>query len=473
MTMTDAPVDAGTHELQDHPELAAFVAAECDRLSVPGCAVGVLAGGRAYAVSHGVTDVDNPLPVDADTLFMIGSTSKTLTATAVMTLVQEGRLALDDAVVEHLPELEQADEPVRAQVTVGQLLDHTAGWRGDVEIDTGWGDDALARVVAEVVPAMPQVFAPGTMTSYNNLSLVVAGRLLERVTGQPYEEVVRERVLDPLGMTSTFFFPWEVAPRPMAAGHVVRDGAATPSYIWPMSRGMGPAGGAVSSVRDQLGYAQFHLDGSAVGPAPLSDELRRAMQEVRVHLPSALSGVGLSWLLRDRDGLRMVTHGGNCSNLYVSGFSLAPDEQFAVTVLTNARGGSALSASVTEWAVQHYLGRAPAPVPSVLPLTDALADEYVGRYDAGQWDLDVTAKDGRLFVQMLLTDVPADTPDDVLAAFRVPPTEVVLVRPDVIASAATPADSSGDFIRDSEGRVAWLRSGLRVARRHLRHSPGA
>ena len=465
MTMTDAPVDAGTHELQDHPELAAFVAAECDRLSVPGCAVGVLAGGRAYAVSHGVTDVDNPLPVDADTLFMIGSTSKTLTATALMTLVQEGRLALTDAVVEHLPEIEQPDEPARAQVTVGQLLDHTAGWRGDVEIDTGWGDDALARAVAEVLPVMPQVFSPGALTSYNNLSLVVAGRLLERVTGRRYEDVVQERVLAPLAMTSTFFFPWEVAMRPMAAGHVVGDGRVRPTYVWPMSRAMGPAGGAVSSVRDQLRYAQFHLDGSTAGHAPLSDDLRREMQEPRVTLPSALSGVGLSWLLRERGGLRMVTHGGNCSNLFLSGFALAPDEGFAVTVLTNSRGGGALSASVTEWAVQHHLGSSAAVGPAASPLPDSLADEYVGRYDAGQWDLDVTASDGRLFVQMLLTDVPADTPEDVLAAFRVPPAEVVLVGPDVIASAAAPADSSGDFIRDADGRVAWLRYGLRVARR--------
>lgn len=451
--------------LHEDDELTGLVAAECERLSVPGCAVGVIAGGVAYGACHGVTDVDHPVPVDGDTLFMIGSTTKTLTATTVMTLVQEGRLTLDDRVVDHLPELALQDGQAREQVTVGQLLDHTSGWRGDLEVDTGWGDDALSRTATEVAPTVPQLFAPGTNASYNNLALVLAGRLIEVVTGQGYEQAVRDRVLEPLGMTSTFFFPWEVATRSMAAGHVVQDGRAAPAYVWPMSRGMGPAGGAVSSLRDQLRYAQFHLDGTSAGAPPLSDELRSAMQAPRVSLPSVLSGVGASWLLRDRDGLRMVTHGGNCSNLYVSGFSLAPDEGLAVTGLGSSRGGGALSAAVTEWAVQRHLGRPAVAPPQVLPLSGELAADYVGLYDAGQWDLDVTASDGRLFVQMKLTDVPPDTPEQVLAAFGTPPAEVVLTAPDVVAPAASPAESAGDFVRGSDGAVQWLRYGLRLARR--------
>lgn len=452
-------------DLAHDGELAAKVAAECERLDVPGCAVGVLVGDSAYAVGHGVTDVRNPLPVGTQTLFMIGSTSKTLTATTVMTLVAEGRLDLDDPVVDHLPELQLQDEQARSTVTVGQLLDHTAGWRGDVEIDTGFGDDALARALPEVAAVVPQLFPPGAMASYNNLSLVLAGRVIERVTGASYEQAVRERVLEPLGMRDTFFLPWEVATRPMAAGHVVQDGDMNSTYVYPLARGMGPAGGAISTVGDQLRYARFHLDGTAAHGAPLSDELRLQMQQPRVEVRSVLSGVGASWLLRDRDGLRLVTHGGNCSNLFVSAFALAPDERFAITVLTNSRGGSALGGVLTEWAIEHYLGRGPVAAPQELPLSDELAHEYVGRYDAGQWDLDVTARDGRLFVQMQLTDVAEDTPQEVLAAFDVPPTEVVLTAPDVVASAAAPASSLGDFVRGADGSIEWLRYGLRLSRR--------
>jgi CubicO group peptidase (beta-lactamase class C family) len=462
MTTTSA---APTQELEPDAQLEAFLAEECARLAVPGASVGVIQGDRAIAASFGVTDVDHPLPVDADTLFMIGSTTKTFTATVLMALVSDGVVALDDPLVKHLPELELEDAAARDVVTVGQLYDHTAGWRGDVEVDTGWGDDALARALPEYVAKVPQVFAPGAMTSYNNLSLIIAGRLIEKLTGRSYEAAVKERLLEPLGMTDTFLLPWEVITRNVATGHVVRDGTATPAYVWPTSRAIGPAGGATSTVRDQLRYARFHLDGTATNRAPLDDEHRLAMQEPRVTVPSAISGVGVSWLLKDRDGLRMVSHGGNCSNLYVSSFDLAPDEGFAVTVLTNSRGGSALGGSIAEWAVQHYLGRAPAASRAPLPLAADLAAEYIGRYDAGQWDLVVTNDDGKLFVQMKLTDIAPDTSEDVLEAFRTPPAEVVLVAPDVIAPAGSPSSSSGDFIRDDDGRVAWLRQGLRVARR--------
>lgn len=455
---------AGSQLLAD-AELEEFLASECARLSVPGAAVGIVHGANDVAATFGVTNVDHSLPVDVDTLFMIGSTTKTFTATAMMTLVAAGVVALDDPVVKHLPELELKDRAAREEVTVGQLFDHSAGWRGDVEVSTGWGDDALARALTEYVTAVPQIFPPGTMVSYNNLSLVIAGRVIEKLTGRSYEEVVKERLLDPLGMTNTFMLPWDVVTRNVATGHVISGATATPAYIWPMTRAIGPAGGATSSVRDQMRYARFHLDGTAAGAPPLDNATRLLMQQPRVQLPSALTGVGMSWLLNDTAGLRMVSHGGNCSNLFVSSFDLAPDERFGVTVLTNSAGGGALGSSITKWALEHYLDRATAVTGPTLPLTPDSAEEYVGVYDADQWDLDVTTSGGRLFVQMRLTNIPPDTPEDILAAFRTPPAEVVFTRPDVIAPALSPTTTSGDFIRDADGHVAWLRQGLRVARR--------
>ncbi|MDP9100949.1 MAG: beta-lactamase family protein [Actinomycetota bacterium] len=458
-------MNSSTRAAEGNPDLTAFVAAESERLRVPGAAVGVLHGDLVHMAAHGVTDRLHPRPIDADTLFLIGSTTKTFTATTMMTLVQEGALSLDDRVIDHLPELELSDASARASVTVGQLFDHTAGWRGDIEADTGWGDDALSRALPEVAAHVPQIFAPGWTASYNNLSLILAGRLIERVAGTAYEALVRTRLLEPLGMTNTFFLPWEVATRPLAAGHVVTDDAPEPTYVWPMSRAMGPAGGAVSSLRDQLRYAAFHLDGTAPGTPPLRDDLRLGMQQSRVSLPAALSGVGVSWLLNDRDGLGLVSHGGNCSNLYVSSFVLAPAERFAVTVLTNSRGGSALGGRVLDWALEHYLGRGGAAAPAPLALTPELEREYVGRYDAGQWDQEITAVGGRLFTQMCLTDVPADTPEAVLAAFRQPPTELVITARDVVAPATAPQHSAGDFVRGPDGKVAFLRYGMRLARR--------
>ena len=102
---------------------------------------------RSTTPSHGVTSVENPLPVDEHTLFQFGSTGKTFTATAIMRLVDQGRVDLDATVRTYLPELTLSDESVAGAVTVLQLLNHTAGWSGDVFDNTGDGDDALARYV--------------------------------------------------------------------------------------------------------------------------------------------------------------------------------------------------------------------------------------------------------------------------------------------------------------------------------------
>ena len=129
--------------------------------------------GTEYAFS-GVTSVDHPLPVDAGTLFQIGSTGKTYTGTVIMQLVEQGRVDLAAPVRDYLPGFQLKDEAVAREVTVLQLLNHTAGWDGDFFEDQGEGDDALARYVARM-DSIEQVTPLGDTASYNNASLAVAG----------------------------------------------------------------------------------------------------------------------------------------------------------------------------------------------------------------------------------------------------------------------------------------------------------
>src|SRR5438552_6462626 len=139
--------------------LSDFVAATATKFGIPGVAVGVWADGREMYACHGVTSVDNPLPVDRDTLYTLGSISKTYTATALMRLVAEGRVELDAPVRRYVPELVLADERAAAEVTVLNLLNHTSGLGWDLLIDTGEGDDALAALVARL-PALELVALP-------------------------------------------------------------------------------------------------------------------------------------------------------------------------------------------------------------------------------------------------------------------------------------------------------------------------
>ena len=129
--------------------LSEFVEATAKEFGIPGVAVGVWADGREVYACHGVTSVDNPLPVDRDTLFLLGSVTKTYTATALMRLVAEGRVELDAPVRRYVPELVLADERAAAEITVLNLLNHTAGLDWGIIVDTGEGDDALAALRGE------------------------------------------------------------------------------------------------------------------------------------------------------------------------------------------------------------------------------------------------------------------------------------------------------------------------------------
>lgn len=448
--------------LVDDPALTTLVQELAATHRVPGLSVGVIHGGTAYAVTQGVTSVDDPLAVTPDTLFMIGSTTKTITATALMRLVDDGRLALEDRVIDHLPGFTTSDPSVAAEVTVGMLVNHTAGWRGDGVPGSSFGDDALAVAVAKIAET-PQEFGPGEHASYNNAAVSLAGRILELVTGKTYEEAVTELVLLPLGMTSTFHLPWETALLRAAVGHVVVDDVAQPVTQWPMGRGMHPAGGAISSLRDQLTYARYHLDGTtATGEPPLCEDTRLVMQQPTVEMRSLLDGVGISWLLSRHGDVRLVSHGGNVSNLQVSHFTLAPDHGLAVIVMANTKAGGVIGKAVLDHALATYLEQPERqPLPE-LPLTEDLLDEYVGSYDVGSWTWAVTSEHGRLFTQMV---IPEDSAPEVKQAFANPPVEVVLLGPDQIGPAAAPVETTGDFLRDASGAVTWFRYGMRMARR--------
>jgi CubicO group peptidase (beta-lactamase class C family) len=444
-------------------ELTGLLATWCGEHQVPGAAVGVLHGDTEIFACHGVTSVTDPLPVTADTLFLIGSTSKTLTATALMALAEQGRLRLDDRLTEHLPQVPVPDEAARAAVTVGQLLDHTAGWTGDVETDGGWGEDALAVALPELFAAADQITAPGEMMSYNNTSFVIAGHLLAALAGEPFETAVRRLIIDPLGMTSTWYFPWEAAGRRLAVGHAPADGGPRPVPQWPTRRWLAPAGGVISTARDQLRYARFHLDGSSAGTAPISTATRMLMRRRRVAAAGPLDGVGVSWLLRRYGELGLVEHGGNVSNLHVSSFTLAPSQQLAITTLTNAAGGAAVGTAVLAHVLERIAGQAPPPPPQPRVIDQGLAAGYAGRYRAGQWDLEVSAAGDGLAVALRLRDVPADLPDGVRGTFEGEPERLVLTGDDVVAAAGRPAFPVGDFIRDSTGSVRYFRYKMRLS----------
>lgn len=452
--MYTIPVHHETHDA-DFQQLSDFVLAAMRRLQVPGVAVGLLHDGREHLAGFGVTSVENPLPVTADTLFQIGSTTKTITGTIVMRLVERGLIDLDRPLRDYLPELRLRDKTAEATVTARHLLTHMGGWLGDFFRETGSGDDALARYVAEMA-GLPQIVPAGTLWAYNNAGFGLAGRLIEVVTGQVYEAAAHELVLDPLGMDNSFFFPADVISRRFAVGHRV-DEQEGPVVLrpWALARSGHAVGGLCSGARDQIRYARFHLgDGTtAAGERLLSAETMAAMQSP--HCPANLGReMGLSWILKDVAGVRTVMHGGATKG-QLSAFVMVPSRGFAITVLTNAEEGAMLHDEVVAWALEHYLGLV-EPALSYLTLDEAALAEYAGTYTARLVHFDFYVENGQAMLRQTpqggFPDVdspPGPTP---------PPSRVAFFAPDrAIALDPPMINMKLEFIRDEEGRIEWLR----------------
>ncbi len=448
-----------TEAQTEHAELHDVIREAMDRLHVPGVALGIMVDGKEHVAAFGVTNVNHPSPVEAGTLFQIGSTTKTVTATTIMRLVENGQVDLDAPVRTYLPDLRLQHEEVAAAVTVRHLLSHTAGWVGDYFADTGRGDDALATIVVQMAD-LSQLTPLGTVWSYNNAAFYLAGRVIEAVTENPYETAVRELVLEPLGLKHSYFFPEEAMVHSFAVGHNVVDDAAQVATPWALARTANPAGGLASSAGDQLRYARFHMgDGTAEdGTRVLSPE-SMALMQTPVTSAGVDRDVGISWFLREIEGVRIVEHGGG-TNGQISAFMFAPERNFALTVLTNANRGGELTQSIEKWALKHYLGIAETePVPE--SRSDQELAAYVGQYTSSTTTLDLTAEDGALVAVMSLHDFPADAPPPTPPPFRM----AFCAKDRLVALDGLMEGGTAEFLRDNDGAIEWLRMGGRIQRR--------
>ncbi|MGH3302985.1 MAG: serine hydrolase, partial [Streptosporangiaceae bacterium] len=324
------------------------LAALAERHRVPGAALGILRVGQGredelVEAAFGVLNKDTGVEVTKDTVFQIGSITKVWTTTVLMQLVDQGLASLDGPVAEVLPELRLADPDVTKQVTIRHLLTHTSGIDGDVFTDTGRGGDCVEKYVAGL-GEVAQNHPLGATWSYCNSGFVLAGRVIEKLTGGTWDGAVRDRIFTPLGLEHTITLPEEALLYRAAVGHV-SEGTEEPSRapVWMLPRSLGPAGVIGSTVADLLGFARMHLTGG-VGPGGarvLDAASAAAMTQLQAELPDRYTlgdSWGIGWIRFDWNGRRLIGHDGN--TIGQSAFlRLLPDEGLAVTLLTN--GGSA------------------------------------------------------------------------------------------------------------------------------------
>ena len=453
-----------------HEALSGFVEAAAAKSGIPGVAVGVRADGREVYACRGVTSIDNPLPVDQDTLFVLGSVTKTYTATALMRLVAEGRVELDAPVRRYVPELRLADEQTAAQVTVLNLLNHTSGLGWDLLLDTGEGDDALASFVAKLAE-LELIAPPGARASYSQAGYSLLGRVIEKVAGLPYEKAIASLVFAPLGLSHSFFAPVDVMTRRFAVGHNRgEDGTLSIGRLWRGPRCRNPGGGLASSVADQLRWARFHLgDGRGEsGERVLPAEVLHRMKEPTAELRGSTLGdaFGICWFLRDVDGVRTVGHGGSANGQFAELLTV-PERGFAVVALSNAGpDGIPFNQAVVRWALRELPGgdrpgpRAPPVRRSAGPgVRRALRERRHGRQHRHRWGSD----DARGRHQA------ADPGGGGRGAAPGYPREEIGLLPgdgdEYIITSGGMKGMRGFFTRDDSGAVAGIDAGGRMYRR--------
>ena len=285
----------------------------------PGVSVAVVRGGRDTLVyrGYGLADVENEVPATPATVYPIVSLTKQFTAAAVMRLAEEKRLALDDSIGRYLPELPAGWRGVR----IRQLLNHTSGVPDHpVLLREEMEPDSVLRLAGNG----EFEFAPGTQWSYSNVGYLVLGRLIEKVSGEPYARHLEARFFRPLGLMATRYCDEDALIRHRAAGYVQRDTGVVNAPRNSM-RVVFAAGGLCSTVGDLAAWSHALATGRVVSPASWA----------RMTTPEgAAENYGYGLIVTSFEGHRMVGHGGALAGFRASSAYL-PDDSLSVTLLTN------------------------------------------------------------------------------------------------------------------------------------------
>jgi CubicO group peptidase (beta-lactamase class C family) len=371
---------------------------------IPGAAWGVIRDGELVHVGGTGTFRDGEVRTpDADTVFRIASMTKSFTAAAVLLLRDEGRLRLDDPVATHVPELAGWTAPVAdaGPVTIRQLLTMSAG----LPTDDPWGDRQQGLPLdrfAELLAAGPTfTWPPGTAFDYSNLGYGILGRVITNVAGAEYREVVRERLLVPLGMTASAFQEEDAPEDRLAHGYVRQDDALVREGTDPYGA-LASMGGLFTTVRDLSRWVLGFLDAFPArsdpeGPHPVRRATRREMQqvqraygtEVAAHAPDAgppvnAGGYGFGLFVRmDPVVGTLVSHSGGYPG-FGSAMAWHPATGLGVIALGNLRyaGVSGLSGDVLAGLVRdgHAARRSVRPAPVVERFRD-VAEELLAGWD--------------------------------------------------------------------------------------------
>ncbi len=355
----------------------------------PGAAVIVVKDGKViFRQGYGMANMELGVPMAPDMLFRLGSITKQFTAVAILMLAEQGKLAISDEVTKYLP-----DYPTQGhKITIEHLLTHTSGIKNYTALPewrSQWRKDVTLKELIDLFKDKPMEFAPGERWNYSNSGYVLLGAIIEKVSGQSYQEFIEKNIFAPLGMKNSFYDDTARIIARRAAGYSKdKTGYRNAEYLsmtWPH------AAGALMSTVDDLALWDAAL---------YTEKLVKQESLKRAWTPYVLSSgkptkYGYGWIISSVEGHRIIEHGGSINGFTTNAVRL-PDDRVFVAILTNRDSGTGeLGYKLAALAVGKRYKEA---VATKLP-PEAL-DKYIGVYQLNEKEDYVILKENdKLFLQ--------------------------------------------------------------------------
>jgi CubicO group peptidase (beta-lactamase class C family) len=456
-------------------------AAYCESSKVPGYLAGVYHDGDQTIIAHGVANVVTGAPMYKDTGFLFGSITKFLTTTLVLQQVERGVIDFDERVITYLPEFKLATPGAAEKIRVRNLLTHTNGIDADLFLPNAQGRDALKAFVEGLGQYCGVLFGPDEYVSYSNGGMIVAGRLLEVVTGMSYHDLLKREVYAPVGMNDACISAEEAILRSTAVGHfpdpATKGARRTDMFMLPET--WAPAGSTpIGTIHDLLAFARTLLANgvSPSGKRILSGESIARMQSVSYDMKTPnVPPMGHGCVLMPFGKTTVLSLSG-ASPGGVAVLAIVPEYDFAFAAFGNDPRAMTLHDQLILWLVREHLHVA---VPDLIAAPTSVDDltPYTGTYRSNQMRVDVRIVDGQLEETMAYE--PLDEVQERIfthfsgATYPFPPRRFVSIRKDLFAPAGMPLQVFNGYSRImlvsyhgvNQGRANYRSAGGRMTRR--------
>ena len=359
----------------------------------PGAAVIAIKEGKVvFRKGYGLANMELGVPIKPEMVFRLGSITKQFTATAILMLAEQGKLSVSDDITKYLP-----DFPVQGhKVTIEHLLTHTSGIKNLTSLPEWlplWRKDMTLTEVIALFKDKPFDFTPGERWSYSNSGYILLGAIIEKVSGEKYEDFIRKHIFEPLGMTHSFYDHTERLIPGRVEGYSRNGGAFINCAYLSMTQPYS-AGSLASSVDDLAIWDEALYTEKVIK----QESLKRAWTAAILNNGKA-TNYGFGWGVSTMEGHPVIAHDGGINGFATSEMRL-PDIHGFVAVLTNLDSAETGPDDAAARIALVLLGK-PYEEPTAIALPAGVIDNYVGKYQIeGGPTVAVTKEDGKLFAEL-------------------------------------------------------------------------